>query len=350
MSILKILIGFLIQMLCFFQLGYLVKATLLKHHDIYSYSEQLVIGFLSYFSLFQLIALPMILLKMKLSVLTVVWGMIMLILLIIPFVFRDYRERFPQIKFRCDIVLTIAIFLVLYQVIYAVMYQSIGWDTLSYIGRINAALETDTMFLYTGDEGIPYAYINFKHILSTYYMNSAVFCQILHLPGFLFQKYVGGSICIIVANLVVYVVTGKIFSREIALWSVVFLSFIRFFFHTWATTDTFFLTRSLEAKAYCGNIILPLIFGVCIMIWKDYKDTYSWKLLFLAAMSSLPISMSAILLAPALIACMIFSLFLVKFDKVILGRMIICLIPNGFWCFLYFLYTLNIIQIQGVAV
>lgn len=347
MNSVKIGICFLLQILLFFQLGYLINAIVMRQKNIESYTEQLLIGFLSYFSIFQMLAFPMILLKIQLSTLSMIWIVIGLAILILPFFYREYRKQFSKMKIELNITLIIAAFLVLFQVVYTVTYSYFGWDTLSYVGRINAALRTNAMFLYTGDEGIPYTYLNFKHCLSTYYMNSAVFCQIFHLSGYLFQKYVGGSICVLFAYLVVYFVTVRIMNRNIAEWAVVFLSIIRFFFSTWATTDTFLLSRSYEAKAYCGNIVLPLIFGVCIILWKDYHDKKSWKLLFLALLSSIPISMSAIISAPVLMVCMIVPLFIIKFDKVILKRMLFCILPNTVWCVLYFLYLLKIIRIPG---
>lgn len=350
MDILKIIISFLLWMYCFLSFGYLVKVTFLKRYNVENISEWMIIGLFSYFILFQLVAFPMILLKMKLSTLSMVWGMIILAVLIVPFFMKDYRDKLRHIRIRFDIIFCLAVFLVVYQMIYAVTYQYIGWDTLSYIGRINAALETDTMFLYTGDEGTPYGYIDFKHALSAFYMNSAFFCQVFRLPGFFFQKYVGGGICVIFANLIVYIIVKKIFNGRIAAWSVIFLFFIRFFFYTVPSMDTFLLIRSYESKAWGANIILPLIFGICIMLWKDYKDMYNWRLLFLTAMASLPISMSAILTCPVLIVCMIIPLFIVKLDKVILKRMAICLIPNAFWCLLYLLYVLKFIRIPGVEV
>ena len=348
MNILKIVICFCVWIFCFFQLGYLVNVIVMKRKEIENYAEQLVIGFLSYFSLFQIIAFPMILLKMKLSSLTRVWGVIVVAILILPLFLKNYKGLVWKKKTDFNIVLFIAIFLVVCQIFYAVFYPYFGWDTLSYVGRINASLETDTMFLYSGDEGIPHPYLNFKHALSAFYMNSSVFCQIFHLSGFLFQKYVGGSICVLFSYLVFYIVIVRICDRKTAAWALVFLSLLRFSFSGVATTDTFLLTRSYEAKAYCGNIVLPLIFGICIMLWRDYNDEQNWKLLFLTVLSSLPISMSAIVSAPLLIICMIVPLFIVEFDKVILKRMIICLLPNAVWCFLYLLYFLKIIRIQGV--
>lgn len=350
MNIVKIVICFLMQILLFFQLGYLVNTVFMKQKKTENFAKLLVLGFLSYFSLFQIIAFPMILLKIRLSTLSVVWGVISLAILIIPIFKREYRQMFSQIKIEFHIIGVIAAALVIFQVIYAVAYPFFGWDTLSYIGRINAALRTDTMFLYTGDEGIPYPYLNFKHCLSTYYMNSAVFCQIFHLSGYLFQNYVGGSICILFAYLEIYTVTEKIINKKIAVWTVVFLSVLRFFFSTWATTDSFLLARSYESKAYCGNVVLPLIFGTCIMLWKDYHDKNSWKLLFLSLLSSVPISMSCIVSAPVLMLCMIIPLVITEFDKIIIKRMLLCLIPNTVWCILYTLYFIKIIQINGVIV
>lgn len=122
MNILKIIISFLLWMYCFLSFGYLVKRTFLKRYNVENISEWMIIGLFAYFALFQLVAFPMILLKMRLSTLSMAWGMIVLAVLIVPLFMKDYRDKLRHIRIRFDIISCLAVFLVVYQMVMIYSY------------------------------------------------------------------------------------------------------------------------------------------------------------------------------------------------------------------------------------
>lgn len=318
-------------------------------------SESLLIGFFVYFLLFQCVALPLILLKQSVSLLCVIWVGILVIMVVgsCIFLIKSRMEYLSYMSIRKKEKGSIKCYVVVVAVViifsYLVMIQDYWeWDTAFYIGTINTSVKTDTMYQINGESGKPETVLPFRYALSCFYMNSAVFCKITGIEVVYFQKYVIAVLCVILCFIVVYAIGKLIFHNNmnnVALFVILF-AVINVVFGTEYTTSQFLILRAYEAKAFCANVVMPTIFWLLILLFHDLDNQANWKLLFLVMLASVPVSMSSILLAPALVGIVILAQIIVDKNWKYLRKTLICMAPNMFYLIVYLLYTLKIFVIK----
>ena len=204
------------------------------------------------------------------------------------------------------------------------------------------------MYLINGESGKPEKVLSFRYALSCFYMNSAVFCKITGIEVVYFQKYVIAILCVVLSFIVVYAIGKIIFHhnmKSVALFVIMF-AVINLIFGTEYTTSQFLLLRAYEAKAFCANVVMPTIFWLLMLLYHDLDHLGNWRLLFLVMLSSVPVSMSSILLAPALIGIVILAQIIVDKNWKYLKRTLICMAPNMVYLIVYLLYTLKSTSIR----
>ena len=321
--------------------------------------ECIFLGFLGYFSLFQCVALWLVLMKKTLNILIVAWGLVFLVILAVFFVFLKRQRTWKEsggIKSVSECVrngiknpyLIVCILLMIFMCYFSAIQNQWGWDTAYYIGTVSTTIDTNTMYQYSGETGRQFGEIPFRYALSTFYMNSSVFCKVSGIAPVLFQKYVVGTLCVLLHFIVLYLIGKELFKEESQkkFWFVIIAGMLNFFFVSEYTTSQFLLIRSYEAKAFCGNVIIPAVFWALLRIHKEMEKKENWKILFLVTFASVPVSMSAILIVPLVVLISILADALVSKKRKIIGYGLLCLIPNGIYLIMYFLNTINLFVIK----
>lgn len=345
----------LVQLYLFTALGMLVLKVL---HQRFRLTLALVLGFFAYYALFQILYLPCMVWKIRLSVLGTVWLAFCLVMGIFSPVFcRDLwgkaflaacrRKR----RRKGEILLAGAVLcLIGFQIYYMVRYGYNGYDTQYYIGAVNTSVYTDTMFVYNAVTGMKEQELPLRYALSGFYMNAAVFCRFFHAMPVLYMRYVTGILCSLLANSILYEI-GRLFFEKNRVrggcWMVIWGVGLNFLFRSMYTTSEFLMLRSYEAKAFCANVVLPGIFLACMWIWKKADHRKWWVYLGLMTFSADTISMSAIVTAPAMVGALLLGKVLASKGSRRIGSALLCLLP----CILYLgAYLLTMKGILRVSV
>ncbi len=316
--------------------------------------ENLVLGFFAYFSLFQVLSFPLILLKQHLSLLTGLWVVVISIVLCTAFVvlYKEIKGKKKQEKRKVEIKTLFCYFAMAAVVVFFCYFTAIqnywGWDTAFYIGTVSTTVDTDTMFLINGESGMAEKVLPLRYAMSCFYMNSAVFCKITGISAVSFQKYVMGTLCVLMYFSLLYLVGQAVFQKNIVkttgfLWAA---GVLNLFFVSEYTTSQFLILRAYEAKAYCANVIVVAIFWLLLLLHKDIENKGNWRALFIIVLASVPVSMSAILIAPAMVGIVVVAESIVNKSYKVLIRGICCMLPNVVYLVLYLLYTLDIFVIK----
>lgn len=343
-------------LIVFSLMGYLIGA-LIKYKA--TFIEYIFLGFFGYFALFQGVALPLILMKKPLTLLVQIWLGVLMVTAVIFFVVLCRNRKFSQGKNKKNAITYIGtgiknpymilyITLVLLVCYFTVIQNYWGWDTAYYIGTVSTSIDTDTMYQFSGESGRQMGKIEIRYALSAFYMNSAVFCKVSGIAPVMFQKYVMGILCVLLYHIVLYLIGKELFhgqSRKAFLFAFV-AGALNFFFASEFTTAQFLFLRSYEAKGYCANVMIPAIFWAILRIHKKLDHRENWKLLFLLMLSSVPVSMSSILIVPAIVAIALLAEVFVNRKVKAIGYGMLCLIPNGIYLLLYFLYTIDVFVIK----
>lgn len=309
--------------------------------------EVILTGFFVYFGIFQIVALPMILLQRPFHELTALWvGFILLANIILLFWAR--RELWKLAAGICrgfwqakGIALLCALLIIGFTCYFHSAQQYLGWDTSYYIGTVNTTVYTDSMYVFDGADGTAGKFLNLRYALSSFYMHSAILCRLASMNAIIVQKYVIGTICILVHALILFSIGKRLFGRESkkALSFLFWGMFLNYGFNTIYTTSSFLLLRAYEAKGFCANVVIPAIFYAAICLWESQQKREHWWMLFFFVFASVPLSMSSIFIAPVLTAILLAAEWLIRRDWRILWRGFWCVVPNGLYLAVYFLYT-----------
>jgi len=319
--------------------------------------EVICIGFFLYFAAFQVVAEVMVLTGQRLHVLGRTW-LVMLVLLsgaAAVTVFRhEKRERTGRrraasvVKIRPSGAVRMLLALmgaaVLCECASAVLMQrNIGWDFAYYIGNMTTSVATDTMYVYDGSSGWMRSHLELRYALSSFYMNTAWISQMTGISALVLQKYTAGVLCVLLTNAVVYSFAMEVFHRDLKKTAVLVTATVvlTIFWDVYDTAAQFLMLRNYEAKAYCANVVMPMVCYLLYRIWKNSKDQRNWTELFLVAFASVAVSMSSLVLVPVLIGIMLLAHLAVerRWDAAAVRCGIFCMMPNVCYLLVYFAST-----------
>ena len=328
--------------------------------------EIICVGFFLYFSFFQIATEIMIFTKQRLHTLGHIWLTLLALLLAaaLRVLYAAYKKDKNKDKNKhanirvtgfTRILLLVMAAAVVCECLTAVLLQrNVGWDFAYYIGNIATSVSTDTMYLFDGSSGFLRKHMELRYALSAFYMNTAWISQMTAIPVLLLQKYVMGILCVLLTNFVVYSFAMNILShdRGRAALLVTLTIVMTVFWDVYDTSGQFLMLRSYEAKAYCANVVLPMALYLLYRIWKDDKKRQNWEELFLVTFASIAVSMSSLLLVPALLVIMCLAHILVnmmagrRWEWSFARRAVCCLLPNICYLAVYFLYSSGILVVE----
>ena len=308
-------------------------------------SDRLVCGCLIYFFVFEIICVPMIMLKQPFHRLVIMWLVLLFLwfLVLNPLLVFKHgcgRISLQGINIISLIMITAATAAVVFLAAVSVCQRYTAWDPGYYIGTMNTTLFTDTMYLYDGADGTPEEYINLRYALSGFYMQFCIFCSILSIHARTMAWFIMRPLCVIMAGLCVYRLgcachnelwTGFI-RKERRVFAAVFVVIwagISLYWSGTHTTAYFMIVRGYEAKGWCANVVIAAVLCAAIMLFKRKNEEEWWKRLSLACFASVPISMSSMALVPACVAIMALTL-IARYGQLqkTLARATICVLPN----------------------
>lgn len=309
--------------------------------------ETELLGFFAYFGLFQMAALPLILLQRPFHELVWLWIVIAAVLnLSVLFTSgKDLaiflRGVFAGVWRLKGFLLPAVILLMLFVCWFQATQQYMGWDTTDYIGTVNTTVYTDTMYVYEGNSGVKASFLNLRYALSAFYMHSAFLCKMAGLGGMIIQKYVLGTVCILMHGLILFTIGKRLFPEDEkkALFMTGLVFVMHLGFQTIYSTSDFLLIRAYEAKGFCGNVVIPAMFYAVLCFWEEQKKREHWALLFAVSFSSVPVSMSSLVVVPALLVIAVLAQWFCDRSWKILWRCFWCAAPNAVYLIIYFFYT-----------
>ncbi len=332
-------VSLLVQIGIWFALGSLLVRILKLKEDAV---KELIFGYLLYFALFELLAVPMTLAWAPLSLLAGIWGLFLGVLVLLSVIWNGKRwlQRIKTIpalirEHSWDFVLACAA--IGATCLYAALYTGNTHDAAYYVGATSTAVYTDTLWRYHPYTGLPVTNFNTRYIFSAYPMHNAVWCRILGLPALIQTKVVMAALNVLMANLLIYLTGKRMFGKKKrpAVLMLAFWALFQMFTYTQYTQGAFLLTRGYEGKALLANISIPAVLYIAVWLWQETKEKRLWVILFLTSLSALGFSGSSIIfpavLAAAIVPVMVFRR---RFQGLLyLG---ICMLPTIVYAGVYF--------------
>lgn len=332
-------ISIILEFMIFFCAGSLFMHKLKMKADA---SLALVFGYLLYFSVFEVLTVPMILAWVPLHVLCIVWGILLVIVVCAALLIlrKQWIRQLTGIGNVCSshgalLFLTAAV--ILLQCAIVVLYEDTTVDAAYYVGTVGTSVYTDTLGRYNPYTGLMYKNFPARYILSAYPMHNAVWAKLLGLHPIVQSKIVMPVINVLVANFIIYHIGKRLFrgGKKQADLMVCLVCLMQLFSYTIYTPGTFFFTRSYEGKSLLANVTFPIILYCSIWLWQKKKDRNLWIVLFLASASGAAFSGSSIIL-PAAVSAGVLPILLSRKQFSALISYVMCMLPTILYAGVYF--------------
>lgn len=338
-EIIKAGLGLVLEFAAFFCLGNFLMRKMKMREEA---SLALVLGYILYFSLFEVLAVPMVLSWVPLHVLSTVWALLLLVLIIFSVaVFR--KQWLCQIKGISNIfkehgpLLILVATVILLQCAIVVFYQDTTVDAAYYVGTVSTSLYTDTLGRYNPYTGLIYETFQARYLFSTYPMHNAAWCKILGMHPIVQAKIVMPIFNVLVANLIIYHIGKRLFrgGKKQADLMVCFVCLMQLFTYTVYTPGFFFFTRNYEGKSILANIVFPLVLYCSIWFWQHPKNRNVWLVLFLISIGGVAISGSSIIL-PMAVSAGVLPVLVARKQASALVFWVLCMLPSLSYAGIYF--------------
>lgn len=320
---------------CFFCAGAALPSKFHKN----SLPKICLLGFMIYFSAFQIVAFPMKIAKLPLKYLTLTWlGLLGLLLIFVLWKRRAViREAVSGIfadrhrLFYGGAVLLAAFGLAVFL---AMNINHISdFDAGYYLGLPVSSVYSNTierMDPYTGKmlEGPDHFYL-----LNTITVHSAVIYQAFNLPPLVEEKL---SLTIVMAVLFVLVLfeTGLRLMKEKYKEALVFtlLAVLTLLFsYSISGVSHYFAYRTYEGKAICAYFYMTAIFMFYLSIYKRQDENWGWAGLFFAAVSGVATCNTALFTIPVLITTLVLPCLLWQRRSREVKYYVLTILPCLFW-------------------
>lgn len=346
-----IIIGllFILELCLFFSTG-LLLSKLLKC-NLGSVTLTLFTGFIAYFCIFGIIAIPMILLSFPLSALTYTVMALSAVIIIVSLIL-NYKQCFHIVKELPHtisqhsfmiILLFIAVFLQ-----QLIVFNYIDWsaDASYYIGKVTTDVYTNTMGHYDPYTGEALSKLDSRRIFACFQEYNAVIAQFFDIHPLKQAKLIMPQILTLITSILYYQIGLQFFNRDKkkADLFVCFVILLDAFSYTIYTNSTFLLTRTYEGKSILANIIIPGLFYCFIILWKNQRTKFTSVLLLLISFASCIFTASSMLIVPVGLTAGMLPWIVKEKEWKQVWLYILCILPNLFVCVMYLLSSKGLVS------
>ena len=309
-----------------------------------------LIGYFLYYAVFQVVAIPMALLKRPLSNLSLAWVIILIMILIFSiWNRRQWMKTARELTrgFRSSSLFWIMIVIVLLQIGATTIWQTDFWDAAYYVGDVSLSVHTNTISHYDPLSRELRDVIDIRHFFAMYHMQDAVMCQLTGIHPLVETKTIMAAVVMIITNMIYYRIARLFFKDNHAVvWFMFFAFVVNLFSYTMYTTSGFLFLRTYEGKTILGNVIIPALLYFFARLYQDAKYRMNWVLLFLVGYGGCAISSSSMILVMVGIGAFSIPLVWLKKDWKILVKSAVCAVPCLLVTFCYLLSRMGILVIH----
>lgn len=348
MNTIIIALLFLLELFLFFSTG-LLLCTLLNL-NVKSITLTLLTGFLSFFCLFGIIAIPMIFMSCKLSTLTYTIMILSAIIIILSLIFgyKRYPLFFKRLLKNIQQHSYMIIFLILAVFIQQlIIFNHIDWsaDASYYIGKVTTDVYTNTMGHYNPYTGAALKSLDSRRVFACFQEFNAVIAQFFNIHPLKQAKLIMPQILALMTSILYYQVGLQLFdgNKKKSDLLVFFVVLLDIFSNTIYTNSTFLLTRTYEGKSILANIIIPAMIYCFLRLWKKYQIKLTNILLIIISFSSCIFTASSMMIVPVGLTAGLLPWIIKEREWKKIPLYILCVIPNMFVCIVYLLASKELI-------
>ena len=280
--------------------------------------------------LFEVVCVSFTFLKLDLTTLIIVYGMLSMVVL--GYYIRVHgRHSFLlcRPKIRMTPVMVTALLCIAFQLYVVICYQHNDADDAWYVGTSVTTWQSGKLFLYSPYTGEPLNWANAKdYLLSPLPVFWAVLSKLMHVHPTVFCHCAVPVLMVCLAYGVYYMLGRELVGKAYVWYFVLFTGVLNMFgYYSTRTTGTFLLFRSWQGKAVYCAILLPLFFYYVLKVFQNAERRWIIGMI-LTSLASCMVSFSAVTLTPLLEGAMCLTYAVYKKDLKVPLEMACCVIPN----------------------
>lgn len=288
-------------------IGYLCTNFMnLKYKD--NLALNFAIGFIIMLGIFQPITLVAIYLKSSLTFLTNTIKIIWLILGGVSIVLNARRfignmKRLPDWMRKFHILIAVAALLFCFQAYVYIGYQHIDDDDAFYVATATTAVANDNLYVMSPYSGDRYSEPPERYIISPFSIFYAVLSKLTDIHPTVYAHLYLPFVLLLFVYLVYYLWGKEWFdnSKSIGMFLILLCTLNIFGNYSSFTTQSFFLLRLWQGKAFLAAGMLPFVLYIVYKISKEESSVGLLAVLLLTASATGLVSSMGIFLTPILI-------------------------------------------------
>lgn len=315
-----------------------------------------IAGWFVLFSLFQLIAIPFIVLQISFSKLVLVFNILLPVYLVCSVLFgrkgwRDSTKRLgngiKEINIWEWIAWGVIIVLVILQMVYLYTHQFFDGDDSYYISVANDCLTFNSMYLRDAYTGYLLFTVEIRHAISPVPVFMAWLASNTGISPTVIAHGVMGPLFVAMSYMI-YALLGKHLLRHkrhlVPLFVLLLMAWYVFGNVSRYTAETFAYTRTWQGKSMFANLVIPLLYVSILYILEEKRARGEWFLLGMTVVVATFTTSIAVFLVPVILTLfMMFGYYKLRDKRVVIGTLI-CMIPCVLFGVVYILSSTYVIK------
>jgi len=309
-------------------------------------------GMFTMWGIFQIVVIPLLLLRKSLTLLTIMW-LIIILLLCLWALLKGHHKIISLLNPKTIIKsilswqMLVAILLIAFQTYMLTVQMHTDADDAFYVAAATTALETDSILSFNAYTGEAINNLPVRYALSPFYVFTAMIAKISSIHPTIIAHTLFPLILIPLAY-IVYTLLGKHYFKNKTSAVGMFLiaiSFLQMFsaFSVY-TTGVFTLTRIWQGKAVLAGILLPAIFYFSIKAFEQQASKRNWISLMMIMFASCMVSSMGIALGAIALGMLALIASLREKNLKIIWYSLLCCLPNILYAGIYLLMRAKIIK------
>lgn len=315
------------------------------------------IGMLLYYSVFQLLAVPVTLLKQPLSLLSSLWAATVAVITAVS-VWLNHKKwgaavrNLAELQTKEKLLLLVPAVITIGMAVYVALRQIYYVDAAYYVANVTTSVFTDSINRYDPYTGYPIEEFAVRYLFSNYHIQDAVICQITGIHPLVETKTIMASVVVIISNMVMWQICNLFYEDKISDKTAMFclMTLIQVFnitYYITYTSSSFLFMRAYEGKAILANILVPGLFLLFGRIVQRPGVRVNWVMLGLFSFAGPVLSTSSTTLLPVgLSACLLPYMVCKKKLKIIIPYLVY-VFPSIVIFGLYLLSTKGLFSIKA---
>lgn len=308
-------------------------------------------GIFMMWGIFQIIVIPLLLMKESLTLLTVLWSIVIIGLCLLAAIkgrgkITSLFKIKPSFKAYISWPIIIAFLLIAFQTYMLTTRMVANADDAFYVAAATTAIETDTIFSVSPYTGELFKAIQTRYALSPFFVFTAMISEICGIHTTIIAHTLFPLILIPLAYMVYAMLGGYFFkgnTKAVGIFLIAISLAQMFSAFSVYTTGVFTLTRIWQGKAILAGILIPAILYFAVVAFEQIGNKKNWINLLMIMFASCMVSSMGMALSVITLGILVLIWSIREKNLRVVSYSLLCCVPNIIYSAIYLIIKNNLI-------